>query len=110
MKNKSHVAEKTSAARERVLEDVKAIVAVQADMAVELVHESSDLENDLGFDSLAKVETVLELEDHFDVDVPDDVADEVRTVRDIVDGVMDIMSQGSPRAPAGPATAPRANP
>jgi acyl carrier protein len=81
--------------RDRVLEDVKAIAGEQVGIAVEAIRESSDLENDLGFDSLDKVETVMEVEEHFGIDVPDEVADGVRTIGDIVDGVMRLLAAAS---------------
>jgi acyl carrier protein len=87
--------EVSTMARQRVLEDVKTIVSGQLDVPESQVHESSDLENDLGCDSLGKVEIVMELEDHFGVDVPDTVADEVRTVGNIVDGVMRLLGATS---------------
>jgi len=75
-------------ARQSVLEDVKQIVAEQMGIALEAIQETSHLDTDLDFDSLDRVEIVMELEEHFDISVPDEVADEVHTIRDIVDGVM----------------------
>ena len=95
MQTQSSVSETIIHSRERVLEDVKAIAGEQARIAVEAIRESSDLENDLGFDSLDKVETVMEVEEHFGIDVPDDVADGVRTIGDIVDGVMVLLAAAS---------------
>lgn len=91
MQSERSVAEITMPSRDRVLEDVKAIAGEQVGIAVENVRESSDLENDLGFDSLDRVETLMEVEEHFGIDVPDAVADDVRTIRDIVDGVMRLL-------------------
>jgi len=95
MQTQSSVSETIIHSRERVLEDVKAIAGEQVGIAVEAIRESSDLENDLGFDSLDKVETVMEVEEHFGIDVPDDVADGVRTIGDIVDGVMGLLAAAS---------------
>ncbi len=95
MQTNSSVSEVSIPSRDRVLEDVKAIAGEQVAIAVEAIRESSDLENDLGFDSLDKVETVMEVEEHFGIDVPDEVGDAVRTIRDIVDGVMRLLAAGS---------------
>jgi acyl carrier protein len=62
-------------------------------IALEAIEETSHLENDLGCDSLDLVEIVMELEDHFDISVPDEVADEVRTIREITDGLMRLLDQ-----------------
>ncbi len=88
MQTKRRGPETITLSRERVIEDVKTIAGEQVGIAVEAIHESSDLVNDLGFDSLDKVETLMEVEEYFGIDVPDAMADEVRTIRDIVDGVM----------------------
>jgi acyl carrier protein len=95
MQPQSSVSETTVHSRERVLQDVKAIAGEQAGIAVEAIRESSDLENDIGFDSLDKVETMMEVEDHFGIDVSDDDADGVRTIGDIVDGVMRLLAAAS---------------
>ncbi len=91
MQTKRSALETITPSRDRVLEEVKTIVGEQMDIAVDAIQESSDLENDLGFDSLDQVEIVMEVEDHFGIDVPDEVADRVRTIRDIVDGVMRLL-------------------
>jgi len=67
------------------------IAGEQVGIAVEAIRESSNLIDDLGFDSLDKVECLMEIEDHFGVDVPDEVADDVRTIGDIVDGVIRLL-------------------
>jgi acyl carrier protein len=37
----------------------------------------------------------MEVEEHFGIDVPDEVADGVRTIGDIVDGVMRLLAAAS---------------
>lgn len=44
------------------------------------ITENTDFVNDLGADSLASVEFLLELEDEFDVEVPEDQAEKIKTV------------------------------
>jgi acyl carrier protein len=77
--------------RQSVLEAVKQIVAEQVGIALEVIQETSRLDTDLDFDSLDKIDVVMELEEQFDISVPDEVADEVHTIRDIVDGVMRLL-------------------
>ena len=88
MQANRNAAERSHPSRANVLEDVKTIVGEQMGMAPQAIRETSELERDLGCDSLDRVEIAMEVEDHFGIDVPDDVADAIRTVRDIVDGVM----------------------
>jgi acyl carrier protein len=75
-------------AREQVLEEVRQIVAERAGMAPAAIEESHALETDLGLDSLDRVEIVMEVEEEFDILVPEEVSDKVRTVGDIVEGVL----------------------
>lgn len=79
--------------RQSVLEDVRKIVAEVTGTALEMIQETSHLDTDLNYDSLEKVEIVMELEEHFDISVPDAMADEVHTIRDIVDGVMRLLQE-----------------
>ncbi len=81
--------------RDRVVCGVKEIVGEQAGIAPEHIEETSDLECDLAYDSLMMIETVMELEEHFGITVPDDVAEKVRTVGDVVEGVWQLL-RGSP--------------
>jgi acyl carrier protein len=47
----------------------------------------SDLVLDLGFDSLLRLELIAELEDHFDISIPLNDTDSIRTVRAVRDHV-----------------------
>jgi acyl carrier protein len=51
----------------------------------------SNLFDDLNFDSLDSVEMVLAMELEFDIEIPDDSIDEIKTIRDIVDLVQDLV-------------------
>lgn len=41
--------------------------------------------DDLGMDSLDRVELVMAMEEAFDVQIPDEAAEQMRTVQDVVD-------------------------
>jgi len=47
------------------------------------IHMDSNFLNDLGADSLDTVELVLELEDEFGIDIPDEYAEQMLTVGDV---------------------------
>jgi long-chain acyl-CoA synthetase len=51
------------------------------------IRPESNLELDLGLDSMERVELLSKLEHEFGVDVPDDVAHEILTVRNLVDAI-----------------------
>ena len=94
MSTDSSVSDFVRPSRERVLADVKQIVAEHTPVAVEEIREDHALEADLLFDSLERVEALMEAEDHFDITVPDDAAEKVRTVGDMVDGILRLLGQG----------------
>ena len=49
--------------------------------------DASDDLGDLGLDSLDIVEVVMELEEEFEVTIPDDEAEKIKTVADAIDAV-----------------------
>jgi acyl carrier protein len=63
---------------------VKEIICEQLDVKPEDVDASKSFTDDLGADSLAIVELVLAFEEKFDVKIPDDEVDNIKTVGDAV--------------------------
>ena len=61
---------------ERVIE----IVAEQLGVDKEKINPDTSFVNDLGADSLDTVELVMELEEEFDITIPDDAAEKIQTV------------------------------
>ena len=61
---------------ERVID----IVAEQLGVDKEKVKPETSFVNDLGADSLDTVELVMELEEEFNVNIPDDAAEKIETV------------------------------
>lgn len=49
------------------------------------VTPNANIINDLGADSLDQVEVVMDLEDEFDIEIPDEDLDNFKTVQDIYD-------------------------
>jgi acyl carrier protein len=62
--------------KERVIE----IVAEQLGVSKDQVTPETSFVNDLGADSLDTVELVMELEEEFDINIPDDAAEKIQTV------------------------------
>lgn len=60
------------------------IVVDQLDVKIEEVEASKSFTDDLQADSLAIVELVLALEEKFDVKIPDDDVDRIKTVGDAI--------------------------
>ena len=68
-----------------VLEKVKAILAEQFDVEEDKVTADTDLQEDLGADSLDVVDLLMSIEDEFGVEVPDDEIENINS-KDIKDG------------------------
>lgn len=62
--------------QERVID----IVAEQLGVNKDQVSPETSFVNDLGADSLDTVELVMELEEEFDINIPDDAAEKIQTV------------------------------
>jgi len=68
-----------------IVEKVKQIIAEQLGVEEDEVTPSSSFIDDLGADSLDTVELVMALEENFDLEIPDEAAEKIRTVQDAVD-------------------------
>ena len=64
------------------------IVAEQLSVDKEKITRETSFVNDLGADSLDTVELVMELEEEFDIDIPDDAADKIQTVGEAIDFIL----------------------
>ncbi|MEQ8559293.1 MAG: acyl carrier protein [Henriciella sp.] len=67
-----------------VFERVKKIVVENLDVEEDKVVESASFIDDLGADSLDLVELVMAFEEEFNIEIPDDVQENIRTVGDAV--------------------------
>lgn len=65
-------------------EKVVDIIARELKVSKEKITLESNLQTDLGADSLDAVELIMAMEDEFGVTVPDEVAQTFRTVKDLV--------------------------
>lgn len=64
---------------------VKAIVVEQLGVDEAEVTIDSTFIDDLGADSLDIVELIMAFEEEFNVEIPDDVAEKIKTVKDAVE-------------------------
>ncbi|MEG4108086.1 acyl carrier protein [Microcoleus sp. S13_C5] len=66
-------------------EKVKAVVAKQLEVDASEVTINANFANDLGADSLDAVELIMAIEEEFDIEIPDEVAEQISTVQQAVD-------------------------
>jgi acyl carrier protein len=74
---------KVASVEERLID----VIVQQHGVGEELITRESHFENDLGFDSLDKVEFVMEVEEEFNISIPDDAADKIETVGQAIDQI-----------------------
>ena len=67
-----------------VQERVKKIIVEQLGVGDDQVTSEASFVDDLGADSLDTVELVMALEEEFDVEIPDDDAEKITTVKEAV--------------------------
>jgi acyl carrier protein len=64
---------------------VREIICQQLDVDPDMVKMETSFVDDLGADSLAVVELVLALEEAFEIDIPDEDTEKLRTFKDAVE-------------------------
>lgn len=67
-----------------VLEKIKVILAEQFDVEEDSIKTETDLQDDLGADSLDVVDLLMSIEDEFEIEIPDEEIENIRTVADLV--------------------------
>ena len=65
-------------------EQVKKIVKDQLGVEEEEIQMSSTFVDDLGADSLDIVELIMAFEEEFNIEIPDEKAEKIKTVEDVV--------------------------
>ncbi|MDR0197892.1 MAG: acyl carrier protein [Oscillospiraceae bacterium] len=72
-----------------VFEKVKSIIIDQLDVEEDKVTLSANIQDDLGADSLDVVDLVMSFEEEFDLEIPDDQVETIKTVGDVVKYIED---------------------
>ncbi|HCH28103.1 MAG TPA: acyl carrier protein [Ruminococcaceae bacterium] len=74
-----------------VFEKLKEIIALQLDIDGETLTPETKILEDLGTDSLDVVEMLMSVEDEFDVEIPDEKIEDLKTIGDVVEYIQDHM-------------------
>jgi acyl carrier protein len=73
--------------RDQVAERLRATLVSELGLDADKLEEKASFEEDLEVDSLGVVELLMALEDEFDVKIPDEEAENIRTVGQAIDMV-----------------------
>jgi acyl carrier protein len=74
--------------REEILAKIRDIVVEELGVSAEKVTEEARFIEDLGADSIGVMELVMKMEEAFDVQIPDQDIEKIRTVRDAIDYIL----------------------
>lgn len=69
---------------QEIFEKVKVLVSEELKVKIDEVQPDSDFVKDLNADSLDVVEFIMALEDKFEIKIPDEAAEKIKTVKDVV--------------------------
>ena len=67
-----------------VFDKIKSIIVEQLDADENDVKMESNIQDDLGADSLDVVDLVMSIEENLDIEIPDEDVENIKTVGDIV--------------------------
>ncbi|MDO5088472.1 MAG: acyl carrier protein [Leptotrichiaceae bacterium] len=68
-----------------MLDKIKSIVVEQLGVDEDQVTEDASFIDDLGADSLDTVELIMAFEEEFDIEIPDEDAQKIKTVKDVIE-------------------------
>ncbi|HFL8819533.1 MAG TPA: acyl carrier protein [Candidatus Azoamicus sp. OHIO2] len=74
-------------------ERIKKIITEILDIDENKITESASLASDLNIDSLDNVEFIMALEEQFEIEIPDEDAEKILTVKDAVDYIHDKLAK-----------------
>ncbi len=72
-----------------IFEKIKTILSEQFSVDESTITPETNIEQDLGADSLDVVDILMSIEDEFEIEIPDEEIDNIRTVGELVNYVKD---------------------
>lgn len=72
-----------------VFEKMKKILAEQLDADIDSITLETDIQDDLGADSLDVVEMLMSIEDEFEIEIPDEKIEGLKTVGQVVEYIQE---------------------
>lgn len=77
-----------------IFEKIKKIIVEELGTDEDIITLETNLQEDLGADSLDAVELIMSIEDEFDIMVSDDAAEELKTVGQLVKFIESELNKG----------------
>ena len=75
-----------------VFEQIKTLLSEQLEVNPDIITMDTNIADELGADSLDVVELLMSIEDEFDVEIPDEKIESLKTVGSVVDYIQDHMN------------------
>jgi len=80
----------TDSRREQIYNEVIRILSSDLEVPAEDIERDMDLNTELPFDSLQLYEFVIDLEEAYNIKLPDEMLDQMKTIDDIVSLIMQL--------------------
>jgi acyl carrier protein len=81
---------------------VRAVIAATQHLPQEKIEADSTFA-ELGIDSLDGINILFAVESEFNIDIPDEAAQNIRSVRDVIDGIAKLLNRGQSAGKSGEA-------
>lgn len=72
-----------------VFDKVKEIIADQLGLEEDSITPESDIVEDLGADSIDAIDLILAVQEEFEIEIPDEAVESIKTISDIVKYIED---------------------
>jgi len=79
--------------KDKVFEILKEIIMEKLNVAEDQIKPEARFQEDLGADSLDVVELVMAIEEKFDIEIPDEDAEKIRTVGDAQNYIIEKLNE-----------------
>ena len=79
--------------KDKIFEDILKMLVAELNVSPTDITSDLTIRDDLNFDSLQLYEFVIDLEEAYDIRLPDDLLDNVRTIADVVDLVYNLSTE-----------------
>lgn len=79
--------------QEEIFGKVKDLVSKQLSIDEKEITTDASFIEDLGADSLDTVELIMSLEEEFDIEIPDEEAEKIKTVQNVVDYIQNHLTK-----------------